>query len=295
MAKFIVHKQNNFTVLPNSLLKNKNLSLKALGLLCKMLSLPEDWDYSFNGLCALCKEGDAAMRNIINELKDNGYLVIRKLNPDETEDGRYAYEYSVYEEPFSEDDDGAPETQEQVDTRTRKQGPCNRGIETGSYINNTHKEQIQDRASPATPAKTGQSSGKLFSTRPTSRRKTSVQKTNAFITMCERVIGKKDFDEVTRQALMDYFRMLGSTNTLLPEQAITEQLNYLLKVRPADRPTVVRETISHGWKSLQYVAKDYLEGSTPSWDTAKPDAFRAKTMEEKRKNPLEGVSEDDIF
>ena len=43
------------------------------------------------------------------------------------------------------------------------------------------------------------------------------------------------------------------------------------------------------------VAKDYLEGSTPSWDTARPDAFRAKTMEEKRKNPLAGASEEDIF
>lgn len=37
-------------------LMDKNLSLKAKGLLYFMLSLPENWNYSLNGICKVCKE-----------------------------------------------------------------------------------------------------------------------------------------------------------------------------------------------------------------------------------------------
>ena len=49
-------------------LRDKELSFKAKGLLSYMLSLPEDWDYSLNGLVAVSKESKKAIRNIINEL-----------------------------------------------------------------------------------------------------------------------------------------------------------------------------------------------------------------------------------
>lgn len=43
-----------------------------------MLSLPEDWDYSINELVSISKEGVKAIRNILQELQQNGYLVIEK-------------------------------------------------------------------------------------------------------------------------------------------------------------------------------------------------------------------------
>lgn len=47
MKEFIVFKPGDFTVMPNQHLQDKELSLKAIGLLSKMLSLPTNWDYSF--------------------------------------------------------------------------------------------------------------------------------------------------------------------------------------------------------------------------------------------------------
>ena len=44
MAVFRVERTNNYTVMSNYHLRDKNLSLKAKGLLSLMLSLPEDWD-----------------------------------------------------------------------------------------------------------------------------------------------------------------------------------------------------------------------------------------------------------
>ena len=77
-------------------LRDKNLSLKATGLLSVILSLPEDWNYSLAGLVAICAESESAVKTALNELKKNGYLKIVKKMPNETPSGRIEYEYNIY-------------------------------------------------------------------------------------------------------------------------------------------------------------------------------------------------------
>ena len=72
MSIIRVHKSKNFTVMSNYHLRDKNLSLKAKGLLSVMLSLPEDWDYSISGLCSILKENKTAIKSALRELQDNG-------------------------------------------------------------------------------------------------------------------------------------------------------------------------------------------------------------------------------
>ena len=67
MALFRVNKNKNYTVMANYHLRDKNLSLKAKGLLSQMLSLPDDWDYTVNGLCAINKESVSAMQTTLKE------------------------------------------------------------------------------------------------------------------------------------------------------------------------------------------------------------------------------------
>ena len=78
MSIIRVHKSKNFTVMSNYHLRDKNLSLKAKGLLSVMLSLPEDWDYSISGLCSILKENKTAIKSALHELQDNGYVVVTK-------------------------------------------------------------------------------------------------------------------------------------------------------------------------------------------------------------------------
>ena len=78
MSVFKIEKNKNYTVMSNYHLRDKNLSYKANGLLSFMLSLPEDWDYSINGLVSISKEEVKAIRNILQELQRYGYLVIEK-------------------------------------------------------------------------------------------------------------------------------------------------------------------------------------------------------------------------
>lgn len=71
---FRVEKNKNYTTISNYHLQDKNLSLKAKGLLTIVLSLPPDWEISLDGLQTLSKDGIDAVRAALNELEQNGYL-----------------------------------------------------------------------------------------------------------------------------------------------------------------------------------------------------------------------------
>lgn len=66
----------NFTQIPNSLIRNERLSLKALGVIVHLLSLPPGYRVSLEGLCAVRKEGETAMRTAIKQLESLNYMRI---------------------------------------------------------------------------------------------------------------------------------------------------------------------------------------------------------------------------
>ena len=102
MAVFKINKSKDYTVMSNHHLRDKSLSLKAKGLLSQMLSLPEDWDYTIQGLCSINKENETAINSTLKELKYNGYLIVTKKMPNETKSGRIEYVYDIYETPKQE-------------------------------------------------------------------------------------------------------------------------------------------------------------------------------------------------
>ena len=78
MAVIRTIKNENYTTMCNTHLRDKNLSLKAKGLLSMMLSLPDKWHYSVKGLEGICKESKNTINSVLNELEDNNYLVRRR-------------------------------------------------------------------------------------------------------------------------------------------------------------------------------------------------------------------------
>ena len=79
---FRMVKNKNYTVMSNHHLQNPNLSLKAMGLMSKVLSLPDDWKYSVKGLAAYCRDGYESVRTGLSELEAEGYLVRRQIRND---------------------------------------------------------------------------------------------------------------------------------------------------------------------------------------------------------------------
>ena len=100
MSVFRVEKTKGYTVMSNHHLRNHTLSLKAKGLLSQMLSLPEDWDYTLQGLAQINKESIDAIREAVRELERAGYIE-RSRERDERGCLRGTV-YTIYEQPHAE-------------------------------------------------------------------------------------------------------------------------------------------------------------------------------------------------
>lgn len=105
MATIRVNKTKDYTIMSNIHLRDSRLTLKAKGLLSIMFSLPEDWDYSVQGLVSICMEGQTAIESALNELKTFGYLVITKKFPNETTSKKIEYIYDIFETPQKQEGD----------------------------------------------------------------------------------------------------------------------------------------------------------------------------------------------
>ena len=99
MSVFRVEKTKGYTVMSNHHLRNHALSLKAKGLLSQMLSLPEDWDYTLQGLAQINKESIDAIREAVRELERAGYIK-RSRERDERGCLRGTV-YTIYEQPHA--------------------------------------------------------------------------------------------------------------------------------------------------------------------------------------------------
>ena len=100
MNKVTRIKNANYTTISNVFLREKELSLKAKGLLATILSLPENWDFSIKGICATIKEGTTAVYSAIDELKERGYC---KVVTNRNEKGMIVgNDYTFYEDPSME-------------------------------------------------------------------------------------------------------------------------------------------------------------------------------------------------
>jgi len=97
MAVYRVNKNRGYTVMANFHLRDKNLSLKAVGLLSKMLSFNDGWQFSTRGLSAICKEGPDAILSALRELENYGYLVRHQARDEKGRMSSMVFE--IYEKP----------------------------------------------------------------------------------------------------------------------------------------------------------------------------------------------------
>ena len=104
MPFFRVNKTKDYTIMANHHLKNRDLSLKAKGLLSVMLSLPEDWHFTVHGWASICKEGRDSISGAVRELEEAGYIVRHRLR--DKEGHINGLEYIIYETPQKPEGNG---------------------------------------------------------------------------------------------------------------------------------------------------------------------------------------------
>ena len=134
-----VVKNRDFVVMSNVHLREREMSLKAKGLLSVILSLPDDWHYSIEGLVSICAEKETSVVSALKELKEFGYLKVDKLMPNQTKSGRIEYVYNIYEIP-----------QKELRQEHKKQGLENQGVEFQSIENqgqlNIYNKDIEEES-----------------------------------------------------------------------------------------------------------------------------------------------------
>ena len=99
MKKILVKKSSNFTTINNEFIFNKDMSLKAKGLLCHLLALPETWDLYVEEVEKWHKDGKKAIYSAFKELSELGYVE----RTTQREKGKIVkWDYVVYEKPLSQ-------------------------------------------------------------------------------------------------------------------------------------------------------------------------------------------------
>lgn len=147
MAIFRVAKTRDYTVMSNYHLRDKNLTLKAKGLLSLILSLPEDWNYTTRGLAAICKEGVDSIGAALRELESAGYLSRHRLRD---KSGRISdTEYVVYESPCKETEADSPDKVSQGTDGPDTDSPCTENPYMVSPDTATPRTDTPDTENPA--------------------------------------------------------------------------------------------------------------------------------------------------
>ena len=133
--------EQEFTILPNSLIRNPELSLRDVGLLCYMLSLPPDWEFSINGLDAVIqKNGVSSVKAGLKALEKMGYLQRTQVRGS---NGRIqCWQWTVSDIPLKEPEVDFPHVEKpHVEKPHEENQPQTKNIRNKEYTNKEKREQ----------------------------------------------------------------------------------------------------------------------------------------------------------
>ena len=98
-----IQKSKNYSIISNEILKRKDLSLKAKGLMSLILSLPDSWELTVNGLVAIVKESKNTVYTVLKELNGFGYVERKRVT--DSSGKVIKWELIVYEKPLTKKPD----------------------------------------------------------------------------------------------------------------------------------------------------------------------------------------------
>ena len=142
MGVIRVEHTRDYTTMSNHHLRNPALSLRAMGLMSKMLALPDDWDYTVAGLASICKEGRDAVRKALQELESAGYLVRSQTRAAGTFSSN---DYTLFETPPSP----LTENPSTVFPSTEKTSTEKPSTENPTQLNNVINQKTKRQKPPA--------------------------------------------------------------------------------------------------------------------------------------------------
>lgn len=241
MAVFRIHKEKNYTVISNSVYKDKTISLKAKGLLSLMLSLPDDWDYSIEGLTKLSSDGETSIRSGLKELEEHKYLIRTPLR----ESGKIIdWEYNIFEIPtisqVVENQQVENQVVENIDNKVTNKSSNKELSKKDSIINNTIVNT--------------NSQNFTFGTKQTKPKKQNLY------SRCVALINNKTDDKELQKLLVDWLNMIlekyKDREKVLYENVFKGKLNTLDEYDKKDWKDIIQYNLQRGYEAF-YPIKEY--------------------------------------
>jgi hypothetical protein len=243
MTVFRVHKNENYTVLSNYHFKEKEMSLKAKGLLSLMLSLPESWDYSAAGLVKLSKDGKDSVNGALKELEQFGYL---KRTQAVNTNGTFAgYNYEIYESPISDTKTEKPKTKKPLTEKPSTEKPQQLSI-----------KELNTKQSNTKILKKEEEERKTENSRPT----------------YDSIINGKIFNDNVKKALYEFIKMRAMIKKPLTNFALDLVIEKLFKISfdPNVQIETLNEAVLNNWHDIKKPSKAKKQAPnniTPLFDT----------------------------
>lgn len=231
MGVIRVNKTRDFTVMSNYHFKDKDLSLKAKGLLSQMLSLPDDWDYSIEGLASINKEGVKAIRTILQELENAGYLMRTRV---QGENGQFAYIYDIFEIP-------------QKDSPYTQKGHAVEG------------HAVEGHAVKGTQLNTKELNTKESNTKDIKKER-KAKKTTSY----DAIIDTQVIDPKLRLAIIEFIKMRKLIKSPLSDYALELLIKKLEKMSPDVnmQVAILEQSIQNSWKGVFPLHQESTKGNS---------------------------------
>lgn len=125
LLRDFVKVENDFTIIPNEILRNKEMKSSTKNILLTMFSLPPTWDFSIAGIATCVKEGYETVQKSLVELEKAGYITRAR---EHKEDGTFgAMIYTIHQFPVSEEMNTYKNNHSNQDVKNPKQVKTNIG------------------------------------------------------------------------------------------------------------------------------------------------------------------------
>jgi hypothetical protein len=137
--------KENFTTIPNSVIRNKSLSDRARFLFCYMASMPNDWQFYQSAMAKELGYTKDTLRKYMDELLTTGYLIREQRR----EKGKFdSYDYTINFSPCMENTDTVKNGSGEIPTR-EKSTVTKKDFEQRK--NNTNIDLQEECEKPFTP------------------------------------------------------------------------------------------------------------------------------------------------
>lgn len=142
MAKLnrdFVRLENDFTIIPNEILRNKEMKSSTKNILLTMMGLPPEWDFSIAGISACVYEGRETVQKALVELEKLGYITRKRERKQNGTLG--AMIYTIHQFPVSESENTYKNNFSNQDVKNHKQVNPKQVSKTQISINNINNNK----------------------------------------------------------------------------------------------------------------------------------------------------------